>query len=106
MDQEFEQQTAIMLLEAKAIRIQHDMTPKEIKERVRAWQTQVRADMQAIRERHTLERASRKRGERVPNIHTDPEAYVLWMQRQRALPYIELARDLNEQSRQSRGGLR
>ena len=62
----------------------------------------MQAELSAIHERHALERKARKRGERVPDLQTDPEAYVLWLQRQRQLPYVELARDLDAQSRQSR----
>ncbi len=62
-------------------------------------QAKWRDELRAIRQRYTLERKARARGERVPNLQANPEAYVVWLQRQRALPYIDLARDLNEQNR-------
>jgi hypothetical protein len=81
----------------KAASIRHDLGDKEIaaqtKERRALWE----ADIRTIKERHALERKARARGERVPSIH-DPEAYVVWLQRQRVLPWDELARDLNKQS--------
>lgn len=52
--------------------------------------------------RHQMERKARKRGDRAPDLHVDPEKYVAWLQRQRALPYVELARALDRQSRYSR----
>jgi hypothetical protein len=61
-----------------------------------------REEIQAIQQRHALERAARKRGERVPSLHGDPEAYASWLQRQRGLPWVELARSLEQQSRHSR----
>ena len=30
-----------------------------------------------------MEKAARKRGERVPSLQTDPEGYVAWLQQQR-----------------------
>jgi HK97 family phage prohead protease len=96
---QLECQVAVMALEAKASRIRQqvsdDVVAEQTKERQARWQTEQRA----IRERRNLERAARVRGERVPDLRCDPEAYVIWLQRQRALPYIELARDLNEQNR-------
>lgn len=79
-----------------------DDNPEYTQQRQARWQ----ADIQAIHEGHALERKARARGERVPSLLSDPEAYVVWLQQQRQLPYVEMARDLNEQSRHSRGGLR
>ena len=100
MDLEYDM--AIMALEAKAISIRHTKGDKQIAAEVRAWQAACQADVDALRRRHAMERASRKRGDRVPNLQADPEAYVLWLQRQRALPYVQLARALDAWSRLSR----
>jgi hypothetical protein len=63
------------------------------------FQAKWREEIRAIHERHALEHTAHKRGERVPSLHGDPEAYASWLQQQRGLPWVELARDLNEQSR-------
>ena len=99
---ELDQKTALMALEAKATSIRRDLGDTELVKRIKAWQARVQAELSAIHERHALERKARKRGEHVPDMQADPEVYVLWLQRQRALPYVQLARDLAAQSRHSR----
>ena len=62
-------------------------------------QARMQAELRAIKERLAMETAARKRGEREPSLHADPEAYVKWLQRQRDLPWVEMARSLDQQSR-------
>lgn len=92
-------QAAVMILESKDASIRHQVGDTELAAQTQEWQARVQAELCAMYERYDLERKARARGERVPSLHSDPEAYVSWLQRQRALPYIELARDLDRQSR-------
>ncbi len=94
-----QQKLALMALESKAATLRQQIGDAELDAQTKKWQAQWRSELRDIRERHAYERKARARGERVPNLHSDPNAYVSWLQRQRALPYIELARDLTEQSR-------
>jgi HK97 family phage prohead protease len=101
LPQQLVYEVAVMGLESKAAHIQQQLGDTELDGRTKERQSRWQAELRAIRRRHDLERTVRVRGERIPSLYSDPEAYVVWLQRQRALPYIELARDLNEQSQRA-----
>ncbi len=92
-------EAAVTILETKAAHLRRQLDDATLEAQAMERWERWRSDLSAIRQRHDMEQKARARGERVPRLSSDPEAYAAWLQRQRVLPYVELARDLNERSR-------